>query len=255
MNEQESMIDMGKRPSRQRRHLPTSITSAAKTRSDKERRNIALINMFNEKKDDNSSKSTSYEPATTTTIRRKPHQQQQQQQQQQIHKQKARQFVTKSKTTAVSTTKLIIYTLGSLWIAFVIYRIYYNQENYMYNSNSNSTTATAATANNSGGLAAGWSENHQQQQPSSDKPTHPEWGVMKEQDFHPLTLKHQRDLENLHQANNFITDFYFWQANLGGYCMADMIQNVVVSSEGAFVLIRRIVEGAPHPGRRKKKKA
>ncbi|CAO3632548.1 unnamed protein product [Mucor fragilis] len=129
-----------------------------------------------------------------------------------------------------------------------------DQENYMYNSSS--TTASAAAANNNGGLAAGWSENHQQQQqPSSDKPTHPEWGVMKEQDFHPLTLKHQRDLEHLHQANNFITDFYFWQANLGGYCMADMIQNVVVSSEGAFVLIRRIVEGAPHPGRRKKKKA
>ncbi|CAO3632552.1 unnamed protein product [Mucor fragilis] len=94
MNEQESMIDMGKRPSRQRRHLPTSITSAAKTRSDKERRNIALINMINEKKD-GSCKSTGYEPTTMATKRRKPHQQQQQQQQ--IHKQKARQFVTKSK--------------------------------------------------------------------------------------------------------------------------------------------------------------
>ena len=124
MDEPESMIDMGKRPSRQRRHLPTSITSAAKTRSDKERRNITLINMFNEKKDDNSSKSTSYEPATTATKHRKPHQQQQQQ----IHKQKARQFVTKSKTTAVSTTKLTLYTLGSLWIAFVIYRIYYSMQ-------------------------------------------------------------------------------------------------------------------------------
>jgi hypothetical protein len=126
-----------------------------------------------------------------------------------------------------------------------------DQDNYMYNNNS--TTATTTNSNN-GILAAGWSE-EQQQQAISDKPTHPEWGVVKEQDFHPLTLKHQRDLENLHQAGNFITDFYFWQANLGGYCMADMIQNVVVSSEGAFVLIRRIVEGAPHPGRRKKKKA
>ncbi|KAF1798224.1 hypothetical protein FB192DRAFT_1439845 [Mucor lusitanicus] len=115
MNEQESMIDMGKRPSRQRRHLPTSITSAAKTRSDKERRNIALISMFNEKKDDDC-KSTGYEPSTTATRRRKH----------QIHKQKARQFVTKSKATAVSTTKLILYTLSSLWIAFVMYRIYYS---------------------------------------------------------------------------------------------------------------------------------
>ncbi|KAI8089978.1 uncharacterized protein BX664DRAFT_334362 [Halteromyces radiatus] len=86
------------------------------------------------------------------------------------------------------------------------------------------------------------------------KPYHSEWGVMKEQDFHPLTLKHQRDLENIYNTNNPIADFYFWQANLGGYCMADMIQNIVVSSEGAFPLIRRIVEGAPHPGRRKKKR-
>ncbi|KAI8365361.1 uncharacterized protein BYT42DRAFT_589650 [Radiomyces spectabilis] len=86
------------------------------------------------------------------------------------------------------------------------------------------------------------------------KPSHPEWGVMKEQDFHPLTLKHQRDLENLFQSGASIADFYFWQANLGGYCMADMIQNMVISSEGVFVLVRRIVEGAPHPGRRKKKR-
>ncbi|SAM05306.1 hypothetical protein [Absidia glauca] len=86
------------------------------------------------------------------------------------------------------------------------------------------------------------------------KPYHSEWGVMKEQDFHPLTLKHQRDLEIIYSTGNMIADFYFWQANLGGYCMADMMQNIVVSSEGAFPLIRRIVEGAPHPGRRKKKR-
>lgn len=57
------------------------------------------------------------------------------------------------------------------------------------------------------------------------KQYHPEWGVMKDQDFHPLTLKHQRDLENLYQSGQCITDFYFWQANLGGYCMADMVQS------------------------------
>lgn len=97
---------------------------------------------------------------------------------------------------------------------------------------------------------------------------HPEWGVIKDQDFHPLTLKHQRDLEVLFQSGSAISDFYFWQANLGGYCMADMVQGkqkrwkkekltllgVVVSTEGAFVLERKIVEGAPHPGRRKKKR-
>lgn len=54
---------------------------------------------------------------------------------------------------------------------------------------------------------------------------HPEWGVMRDQDFHPLTLKHQRDLENLYQTGSCIADFYFWQANLGGYCMADMVQS------------------------------
>jgi hypothetical protein len=56
------------------------------------------------------------------------------------------------------------------------------------------------------------------------KQYHPEWGVIKEGDFHALTLKHQRDLENHYQTNNPIADFYFWQANLGGYCMADMVQ-------------------------------
>ncbi|KAF7723944.1 hypothetical protein EC973_001517 [Apophysomyces ossiformis] len=86
------------------------------------------------------------------------------------------------------------------------------------------------------------------------KPTHPEWGVVKDQEFHPLTLKHQRDLENLHQSGVSIPDFYFWQANLGGYCVANMIENIVVSSDEWFVLVRRIVEGAPHPGRRKKKR-
>lgn len=78
-----------------------------------------------------------------------------------------------------------------------------------------------------GGMAASWSENQQQQpqQPQEQKQTHPEWGIMKEQDFHPLTLKHQRDLENLHQAGKIIADFYFWQANLGGYCLANMVQS------------------------------
>ncbi|CAO3617865.1 unnamed protein product [Mucor hiemalis] len=56
------------------------------------------------------------------------------------------------------------------------------------------------------------------------KQYHPEWGVIKDGDFHALTLKHQRDLENHFQTNNPIADFYFWQANLGGYCMADMVQ-------------------------------
>lgn len=49
---------------------------------------------------------------------------------------------------------------------------------------------------------------------------------MREQEFHPLTLKHQRDLENLYQSGTSMSDFYFWQANLGGYCMADMTQSM-----------------------------
>ncbi|CEG63829.1 hypothetical protein RMATCC62417_00910 [Rhizopus microsporus] len=93
------------------------------------------------------------------------------------------------------------------------------------------------------------------QQATLDKLTHPEWGVMKEEEFRPLTHKHQNDLEDLHRNGQFIQDFYFWQANLGGYCMADMVQKVLVSSEGAFPLVRRIVDGAPHPGRRRKKRS
>ncbi|KAG2180213.1 hypothetical protein INT43_004002 [Umbelopsis isabellina] len=86
-----------------------------------------------------------------------------------------------------------------------------------------------------------------------NKPCHPEWGVMREQAFHPLAFKHQRDLETHWEKGEVIPDFYFWQASLGGYCMADMTQNVVLSTEGTFVLVRRIVDGAAHPGRRKKK--
>lgn len=56
------------------------------------------------------------------------------------------------------------------------------------------------------------------------KQYHPEWGVIKDGDFHALTLKHQRDLENHYQTNDPIADFYFWQANLGGYCMANMVE-------------------------------
>ncbi|PHZ16735.1 uncharacterized protein RHIMIDRAFT_247220 [Rhizopus microsporus ATCC 52813] len=111
------------------------------------------------------------------------------------------------------------------------------------------------------------------QQATLDKLTHPEWGVMKEEEFRPLTHKHQNDLEDLHRNGQFIQDFYFWQANLGGYCMADMVQSklinttlntnnnnpqsteVLVSSEGAFPLVRRIVDGAPHPGRKRKKRS
>ncbi|SAM02870.1 hypothetical protein [Absidia glauca] len=89
---------------------------------------------------------------------------------------------------------------------------------------------------------------------TDDKITHPEWGVMKDQEFHPLAHKHQCDLENLYQTNSALSDFYFWQASLGGYCMADMVQNIVVSSDQAFVLVRQIVDGAPPPGRKKKSK-
>ncbi|KAI7870332.1 hypothetical protein BDF14DRAFT_1721047 [Spinellus fusiger] len=86
------------------------------------------------------------------------------------------------------------------------------------------------------------------------KPSHPEWGVMKDQEFHPLTLKHQRDLENLYETKAYIRDFHFWQANLGGYCMADMVLKTVKSLEGDLELKRRVVQGEPHPGRRKKKR-
>ncbi|ORX45545.1 hypothetical protein DM01DRAFT_1340054 [Hesseltinella vesiculosa] len=121
-------------------------------------------------------------------------------------------------------------------------------------SSSSSTSSANPIPNNN---VSATSQHGAYQQPPIDmtKPYHSEWGVMKDRDFHPLTLKHQRDLENIYTSGKVLSDFYFWQANLGGYCMADMIQNVVVSSEGAYPLIRRIVEGAPHPGRRKKKQS
>ncbi|KAI7856936.1 hypothetical protein BDC45DRAFT_436699 [Circinella umbellata] len=129
-----------------------------------------------------------------------------------------------------------------------------------------STSATNSTTNTIPGTSSSTTttSNTQQQQEQIEatkstqedpsKQYHPEWGVLREQDFHPLALKHQRDLENHFQNGTRIADFYFWQANLGGYCMADMNQNIVVSSEGVFVLVRRMVEGAPHPGRKKKKR-
>ncbi|KAG2225037.1 hypothetical protein INT45_003237 [Circinella minor] len=127
------------------------------------------------------------------------------------------------------------------------------------------TTSTPTTNNTIPGTSSSTTTtcNTQQQeqievtkstQEDPNKQYHPEWGVLREQDFHPLALKHQRDLENHFQNGTRIADFYFWQANLGGYCMADMNQNIVVSSEGVFVLVRRMVEGAPHPGRKKKKR-
>ncbi|KAG1471299.1 hypothetical protein G6F56_002204 [Rhizopus delemar] len=94
----------------------------------------------------------------------------------------------------------------------------------------------------------------QEKQITLDKMTHPEWGILKEEEFLPLTHKHQNDLEDLHRNGQSIADFYFWQANLGGYCMADMVQKLLVSSEGAYPLVRKVVEGAPHPGRKKKKR-
>jgi hypothetical protein len=64
--------------------------------------------------------------------------------------------------------------------------------------------------------------------PDPSKEYHAEWGVIRDENFHPLTLKHQRDFENLFNERTAIQDFYFWQANLGGYCLADMIQGMYI---------------------------
>ncbi|KAI7883467.1 hypothetical protein K492DRAFT_126379 [Lichtheimia hyalospora FSU 10163] len=85
---------------------------------------------------------------------------------------------------------------------------------------------------------------------------HPEWGILREQDFVQLALKHQRDLETHFTSGSLISDFHFWQANLGGYCMADMFIikiDVVVSPDGVFSLERRMVQGAPRVRRKKSK--
>lgn len=115
----------------------------------------------------------------------------------------------------------------------------FNTSMFNNNNNNGKNTSNNVVGSSSGGMATIWPEDQSQQKiqqntsssddnSSSNKPTHPEWGVMKEQDFHPLTLKHQVDLENSHQSGTLISDFYFWQANLGGYCMANMIQSKVL---------------------------
>ncbi|KAI7862380.1 hypothetical protein BDF14DRAFT_1736384 [Spinellus fusiger] len=111
---------------------------------------------------------------------------------------------------------------------------------------SSASTSTAVTSSGASGASGAASNGF--------KPQHSVWGVIKDQDFHPLTLKHQRDLENLFLSGTIIQDFYFWQANLGGYCMANMIHKEVAWAGGSYDLERRMVEGAPHPGRRKKKR-
>lgn len=65
---------------------------------------------------------------------------------------------------------------------------------------------------------------------------HPEWGILREQDFVQLALKHQRDLETHFTSGTLISDFHFWQANLGGYCMADMVQSrMKIKKRKAFI--------------------
>ena len=110
-----------------------------------------------------------------------------------------------------------------------------------------SISASNTTTNPTSGTSSSTTttSNTQQQQQTEIKPTqqdpskqyHPEWGVLREQDFHPLALKHQRDLENHFQNGTRIADFYFWQANLGGYCMADMNQSKYNRNQQCYIYI------------------
>lgn len=87
----------------------------------------------------------------------------------------------------------------------------------------NSTMGTSSCGHQQQGDTIKPEQQHQPLDPN--KEYHAEWGVMRDQEFHQLALKHQRDLESHHSSGSSISDFYFWQANLGGYCMADMHQS------------------------------
>jgi hypothetical protein len=158
--EEESAFEMGKRPSRQRRHLPTSVTSAVTSRSTDDRKNIPLLKMsFREKIDlddeeeeeqeeeeeeeeeeaEDFGTSTGYSytrlsnnnsnnrrKKRTSLSKNKYHSNNNNE-----IKRKAQQFVNNS-TIKCSKKKQIIWTISTLWILFIFYRIFisFKKEDY-----------------------------------------------------------------------------------------------------------------------------
>lgn len=143
---EESALDMGKRPSRQRRHLPISVTSAVTSRSTSKTNSnhIPLLKMaFREnkhvKKDDPDSDqqqeeefgaSTSYDytPSTMNNKRKKrtkninSHNNNNNNEM----KKRAQEFIenTGGKLSNNNKKKWLIWCISFLWIMFILYRIF-----------------------------------------------------------------------------------------------------------------------------------
>jgi hypothetical protein len=116
----DATLEMGKRPSRQRRHLPTSVTSAVKTRlstSTDERQHIALLNMSfrDSQSEPDMATSTAYQSSRSSVKNRAK--------QTREYKRKTQQFVAKS-TVKTSNRKLVLKWISAFWILFIVYRVF-----------------------------------------------------------------------------------------------------------------------------------
>ncbi|KAI8062019.1 hypothetical protein BDF21DRAFT_428970 [Thamnidium elegans] len=98
---QESGLEMGKRPSRQRRHLPSSIAPAAASRNtNNSAKHIPLLGMsFQDEKEEEKEKNRRRIKRATAKKRREPKQQ------------------------AYDKRKLLIWLTSIVWIIFILYRI------------------------------------------------------------------------------------------------------------------------------------
>jgi hypothetical protein len=111
----EEELEMGKRPSRQRRHLPTSATLAASSRSKLDTKNIPLLRMtFSSNHQD--------EQATVKGTRRNKR----------IASKNSKYNNDKVQPSVQSKRKKMIWIVSCLWILFILYRlvICFKKEDY-----------------------------------------------------------------------------------------------------------------------------
>lgn len=137
--EEDAGLEMGKRPSRQRRHLPTAVTSAATTRTTTTKQNIPLLKMsFREgcQEIDNTGTTTGYNAApinsstssrrkrTTTTKTKYGYNNND-------IKKRTQEFININNS---KKRKTVIWTIVILWILFMLYRIIssYKNDNFNY---------------------------------------------------------------------------------------------------------------------------
>lgn len=115
--EEETGLEMGKRPSRQRRHLPTSVAAAASTRNtNHSAKNIPLLNMTFHGDEQRPPK----EKTTSTKNRRGV-------------KRATQKTRDKQLVTSIFKQKYFIWSISVVWIAFVGYRIMQTYQTEDYN--------------------------------------------------------------------------------------------------------------------------